>query len=220
MVKKSGDIKSIAVKRFDRDYLWVKCNFKSVDDFVLQHAWHIPHGNHILRIELIGKSEGKPGHENKYVFPVPVPRLSFFGNGILVAKMRTFRESAAVPAETEEKMVDGGDGEGRGEDAGGSGDDEADMAEEGINLTILLWDQIHSFLVSEQSRENEMANNDDTGADLEDLRNNRNYFLTVLFRSLIPSTFIPRIARGAATDTSVAVPSTEELREEEYVEEV
>ncbi len=85
IVEKAGTLKSLAVKDFKLEELYKKCGFKKGDDFLKQTEWTFKTEGKKYYIELYGKTDGRPGAENKYDFPPPVDSALLFGSCALVA---------------------------------------------------------------------------------------------------------------------------------------
>lgn len=88
IVEKTGTLKSYCIKDYNEDELYKKCGFKKVDGFDRQTEWNVKLNGQKYIIHLYGKLEGKANTENKYDFPPPVDNHLFFGNCILVGKMK------------------------------------------------------------------------------------------------------------------------------------
>ena len=85
IVEKTGTLKSLAIKDFKLEELYKKCGFKKGDDFLKQTEWTFKTEGKKYYIELYGKTDGRPGAENKYDFPPPVDSALLFGSCALVA---------------------------------------------------------------------------------------------------------------------------------------
>ena len=85
IIEKAGTLKSLAVKDFKLEELYKKCSFKKGDDFLKQTEWTFKIEGKKYYIELYGKTDGRPGAENKYDFPPPVDSTLLFGSCALVA---------------------------------------------------------------------------------------------------------------------------------------
>ena len=83
IVERTGEIKALNVKQFDRADLFKKAGFKVADGFDEQTTWTIPGLSQIISV--FAKSKGRAGQENKYDFPPPVDTTLFFGNAVLVS---------------------------------------------------------------------------------------------------------------------------------------
>jgi len=83
IVERTGEIKALNVKQFDRAELFKKAGFKVADGFDEQTTWTIPGLSQIISV--FAKSKGRAGQENKYDFPPPVDTTLFFGNAVLVS---------------------------------------------------------------------------------------------------------------------------------------
>ena len=84
IVEKVGTLKSLAVKDFKLEELYKKCGFKKGDDFLKQAEWSFKMDGKKYYIEVYGKTDGRPGAENKYDFPPPIDSALFFGSCALV----------------------------------------------------------------------------------------------------------------------------------------
>ena len=88
IVDKTGLLKSYNIKDFKEDELYKKCGFKKSTDFSKQTEWNIKYDGKKYLISMYGKLEGKANTENKYDFPPPIDNKLFFGNCVLVAKIK------------------------------------------------------------------------------------------------------------------------------------
>ncbi len=85
IVEKTGSLKSLAVKDFKLEELYKKCGFKKGDDFLKQTEWSSKMDGKKYYIEVYGKTDGRPGAENKYDFPPPIDSTLLFGNCAIIA---------------------------------------------------------------------------------------------------------------------------------------
>lgn len=85
IVEKVGTLKSLAVKDFKLEELYKKCGFKKGDDFLKQAEWSSKMDGKKYYIEVYGKTDGRPGAENKYDFPPPIDSTLIFGSCALIA---------------------------------------------------------------------------------------------------------------------------------------
>ena len=85
IVEKAGTLKSLAVKDFKLEELYKKCGFKKGDDFLKQTEWTFKTEDKKYYIEVYGKTDGRPGAENKYDFPPPIDSTLLFGNCAIIA---------------------------------------------------------------------------------------------------------------------------------------
>jgi hypothetical protein len=85
IVEKVGTLKSLAVKDFKLEELYKKCGFKKGDDFLKQVEWSSKIDGKKYYIEVYGKTDGRPGAENKYDFPPPIDSTLLFGSCALIA---------------------------------------------------------------------------------------------------------------------------------------
>ena len=70
IVEKNGTLKSLAIKDFKENELFKKGGFKKEDGFVKQVDWNVKYNS------------------NKYDFPPPIDTKLFFGNCVIVAKIK------------------------------------------------------------------------------------------------------------------------------------
>ncbi len=85
IVEKAGTLKSLAIKDFKLEELYKKCGFKKGDDFLKQAEWSSKFDGKKYYIEVYGKTDGRPGAENKYDFPPPIDSTLLFGNCAIIA---------------------------------------------------------------------------------------------------------------------------------------
>jgi hypothetical protein len=88
IVEKTGVLKQYNIKDFKEDELYKKCGFKKSTDFNKQTDWNIKYDGKKYLISMYGKLDGKANTENKYDFPPPIDNKLFFGNCVLVAKIK------------------------------------------------------------------------------------------------------------------------------------
>ena len=94
IVEKTGTLKPLAIKDFKEEELFKKCGFKKGDDFVKQHEWNIKQHDKKYLVSVFAKTDGRANSENKYDFPPPIDSKLFFGNCVIVAKLKS--ESTSV----------------------------------------------------------------------------------------------------------------------------
>jgi hypothetical protein len=85
IVEKPGTLKLLAIKDFKIEELYKKCGFKKGDDFLKQAEWSSKFDGKKYYIEVYGKTDGRPGAENKYDFPPPIDSTLLFGNCALIS---------------------------------------------------------------------------------------------------------------------------------------
>jgi len=88
IVEKNGNLKSLAIKDFKEGELFKKCGFKKEDGFVKQVDWNVKYNNNKYVVSVYAKTEGRANLENKYDFPPPIDTKLFFGNCLVVAKIK------------------------------------------------------------------------------------------------------------------------------------
>jgi hypothetical protein len=88
IVEKAGLLKSYNIKDFKEEELYKKCGFKKSTDFNKQTEWNIKYDGKKYVVNMYGKLDGKANTENKYDFPPPIDNKLFFGNCVLVAKIK------------------------------------------------------------------------------------------------------------------------------------
>jgi hypothetical protein len=89
IVEKNGNLKSLAIKEFKEEELFKKCGFKKEDGFVKQVDWNVKYNSNKYVVSVYAKSEGRANLENKYDFPPPIDTKLFFGNCVVVAKIKS-----------------------------------------------------------------------------------------------------------------------------------
>ena len=88
IVEKNGNLKSLAIKNFKEEDLFKKCGFKKEDGFVKQVDWNVKYNSNKYIVSVFAKTEGRANLENKYDFPPPIDTKLFFGNCVIVAKIK------------------------------------------------------------------------------------------------------------------------------------
>lgn len=86
IVEKSGDLKSLNIKNFDKNDLYKKCNFKKPENFECRTIWDTKNKFDFKFVEVWAKNSGKANTENKYDFPPPIDKDLFFGSCIITAR--------------------------------------------------------------------------------------------------------------------------------------
>ena len=80
-INKKGMRKTLQIKKFQKQLLYKKCNFKDDTNFGNIHTWEISTDKFLT---LYAKCEGKAGMENKYDLPPPMDIQLFFGTMLLI----------------------------------------------------------------------------------------------------------------------------------------
>lgn len=92
IVEKSGELKSLSIKEFKEEDLFKKCGFKKAEGFKKHTEWSVkyPHGSTGKKyyVSVYAKDDGRANNENKYDFPPPIDTKLFFGNCVLVARLK------------------------------------------------------------------------------------------------------------------------------------
>ena len=88
IVEKLGSLKSLVIKDYKEDDLYKKCGFKKSEGFIKQTEWGIKMDGKKMIVAVYAKSTGKANSENKYDFPPPIDTIMFFGNCLLVCKIK------------------------------------------------------------------------------------------------------------------------------------
>ena len=94
IVEKNASLKQYNIKDYKEEELYKKCGFKKSDGFQKQTEWSIKYEGKKYIVSMYGKIDGKATTENKYDFPPPVDTKLFFGNCLLVAKIKDEKNSA------------------------------------------------------------------------------------------------------------------------------
>jgi len=108
IVEKNGTLKPLTIKDFKEEELFKKCGFKKGDDFEKQHEWNIKITDKKYAISVFAKTEGRANSENKYDFPPPIDSKLFFGNCVIIAKLKSESNNvyANLTLELWEKMYE------------------------------------------------------------------------------------------------------------------
>lgn len=92
IVEKSGVLKSLSIKEFKEEDLFKKCGFKKAEGFKKHTEWSVkyPSGSTGKKyyVSVYAKDDGRANNENKYDFPPPIDTKLFFGNCVLVARLK------------------------------------------------------------------------------------------------------------------------------------
>ena len=67
IIKKSGTIKSLNIRKINIDELYKKVNLNKKENFKCHHFWKWKNNY----VSLFGKDSGRAGSENKYDLPPP-----------------------------------------------------------------------------------------------------------------------------------------------------
>jgi|TARA_Y100000389_G_C17464316_1_gene524225 hypothetical protein len=88
VVEKTGNLKSVNVKKFKQDEFYKLAGFKNnnKEDFKFQTKWETEVNKKKYNISVYGKTDGRANQENKYDFPPPVDNTLFFGGVLLINK--------------------------------------------------------------------------------------------------------------------------------------
>ena len=88
IVEKTGVLKMLAIKEFKEEDLFKKCGFKKSEDFNKQTEWNVKCESKKYWISVYAKVDGRANSENKYDFPPPIDTKLFFGNCVILAKVK------------------------------------------------------------------------------------------------------------------------------------
>jgi len=88
IVEKTGVLKILAIKEFKEEDLFKKCGFKKSEDFNKQTEWNVKCESKKYLISVYAKVDGRANSENKYDFPPPIDTKLFFGNCVILAKVK------------------------------------------------------------------------------------------------------------------------------------
>ena len=88
IVEKTGALKILAIKEFNEEDLFKKCGFKKSEDFNKQTEWNVKCESKKYLISVYAKLDGRANSENKYDFPPPIDTKLFFGNCVILAKVK------------------------------------------------------------------------------------------------------------------------------------
>ena len=88
IVEKTGTLKMLAIKEFKEEELFKKCGFKKSEDFNKQTEWSVKCESKKYAVSVYAKVDGRANSENKYDFPPPIDTKLFFGNCVILAKVK------------------------------------------------------------------------------------------------------------------------------------
>jgi len=88
IVEKTGVLKTLAIKEFKEEDLFKKCGFKKSEDFNKQTEWNVKIESKKYFVSVYAKLNGRANSENKYDFPPPIDNKLFFGNCVILAKIK------------------------------------------------------------------------------------------------------------------------------------
>lgn len=117
IVDKTGTLKPISLKEYNKEELYKKCGLKTDTGFAKQTEWKVKLHGQSYYVSMYGKLEGRANMENKYDFPPPIDTKLFFGSCLLLAEIKTELED---PTNNNGRSL--------------------------TNLTIDLWDKIYEKL--------------------------------------------------------------------------
>ena len=81
LVDKYGKEKISAIKNFDIETLYKKCNFRNKDNFEKRNTWNL--GDNVY-ISVFGKDVGRAQTGNKYELPPPIDKELYFGTLLIL----------------------------------------------------------------------------------------------------------------------------------------
>lgn len=84
LVKKTGVLQDVTIKKYEIEDLCKKCGYKSLDNYKKHINWVVTIDDTYYNIEMYGKDSGRANSENKYDFPPPVDTLLLFGDCLLL----------------------------------------------------------------------------------------------------------------------------------------
>ena len=85
IVEQSGEITPSGFKELPVCELYKKCGYRKQDDNFQEHIkWSIKYKRKTYSIRVYGKTQGKPGKENKFEFPPPFDNVLFYGKLAIV----------------------------------------------------------------------------------------------------------------------------------------
>lgn len=85
LVDISGKCSELEIKKFNKDELYKKCNFRKSDGFEMRHTWNIKIKKHKYKVEVWARDNGRANQENKYELPPPVDSDLYFGKMAIVS---------------------------------------------------------------------------------------------------------------------------------------
>jgi hypothetical protein len=80
IIQKDGIISSKKVKDITMDNLYLKCGFKTSNNFLIRHSFKIEDYN----IHVYAKDKGKSNMINKFDFPPPIDNDVYYGNVLII----------------------------------------------------------------------------------------------------------------------------------------
>lgn len=95
VVEKTGTLKLISLKEYNKEELHKKCGFKTDTGFEKQTEWKVNLNGETYYVSMYGKLEGRANMENKYDFPPPIDTQLFFGSCLLVGEIKTKGENGS-----------------------------------------------------------------------------------------------------------------------------
>jgi hypothetical protein len=81
LVDKYGKEKISAIKHFEKDSLFKKCNFRNKDNFSKRNTWKLGNNEYI---SVFGKDMGRAQTGNKYELPPPIDKELYFGTLLIL----------------------------------------------------------------------------------------------------------------------------------------
>ena len=88
VVDKTGTLKPISLKEYNKEELYKKCGLKTDTGFAKQTEWKVKLDGQTYYVSMYGKLEGRANMENKYDFPPPIDTKLFFGSCLLLAEIK------------------------------------------------------------------------------------------------------------------------------------
>ena len=85
LVDTFGKCVETQIKKFNKDELYKKCNFRKQEGFEIRHTWKVKFNKNNYNIEVWARDNGRANQENKYELPPPVDSDLYFGKLAIVA---------------------------------------------------------------------------------------------------------------------------------------
>lgn len=84
LVDMSGKYSETEIKKFKKEELYKKCNFRKSEGFEIRHSWNVQFKKTKYKIEVWARDNGRANQENKYELPPPIDSDLYFGKMAII----------------------------------------------------------------------------------------------------------------------------------------
>ena len=87
LVDTAGKCSEMSIKKFKKEELYKKCNFRKPEGFDIRHTWSVKLNNNKYKVEVWARNNGRANQENKYDLPPPIDSDLYFGKMAIIAHL-------------------------------------------------------------------------------------------------------------------------------------